>query len=101
MESELYETYIKALNYASLREEVILLVFLLRPHLTSLVKEICILNMFSNTLNYIIKVCRKTLMWSGVLNKDGIRLTKTLKKKVLQIHIICIIHAELYDRKYL
>lgn len=68
MESKLHETYIKALNYADLREMVLL--FLPSPHSTSLAKEICILNMFPNTPGYVIKLFKETLMWSGILNND-------------------------------
>lgn len=78
MESELRESYIKALSYADLKEIVILLVYLLNPHLTSFTQEIRVLNMFPNTLNYVIKFFRETLMWSSVLNNNGICSTKTL-----------------------
>lgn len=58
VESELHEMYIKALNYADLREIVIVLASPLIPHLTSFLMEICILNMLSNTLNHVIKLFR-------------------------------------------
>lgn len=70
MESELHETYFKALNYADLREIVILLVFLLSPRVTSLAKEICILIMFSNLANPVINFFREILMWLGVLKNN-------------------------------
>lgn len=68
--SEWHEIYIKALNYADLRELVILLVFLLSPHLTSFAKKICVLNMFPNTLSHVLQLFREALMWSGVLNNN-------------------------------
>lgn len=51
VESELYDAYIKALNYANLREIVIFLLLLLRSHVTSFAKEGCIFDMFPDILS--------------------------------------------------